>query len=86
MDNLHCSPESECNSLFSVIKLNAAYSGFLFNANPLGELFFSCLLLHPLKKTIKKTINKTKKYEFQKSKHMFTSIFFFFFLERAHAN
>ncbi len=25
MDNLHCSPESVCNSLFSVIKLNAAF-------------------------------------------------------------
>lgn len=41
MDNLHCSPESDCNSLFSVIKLNAAYLVFfLIMQIPLAELFF----------------------------------------------
>jgi len=48
MDNLHCSPESVCNSLFSTTKLNAAYLVFLFiylYANPLDELF-PCLTVH----------------------------------------
>lgn len=61
MDNLHCSPESECNSLFSVIKLNAAYLGFLFSANPLGDLFFMPPFTPSQKINKKKTINKTKK-------------------------
>lgn len=61
MDNLHCSPESECNSLFSVIKLNAAYSGFLFNANPLGELFFFMPPFTPSQKNNKKNNKQNKK-------------------------
>jgi len=61
MDNLHCSPESECNSLFSVIKLNAAYLGFLFSANPLGDFFFMPPFTPSQKINKKKTINKTKK-------------------------
>lgn len=44
-DNLHCPPEPECNSLFSAIKLNAAYfEGVVFFFYilqiPPGELFF----------------------------------------------